>query len=97
MNLIINIDEKDFEIMKHNIAIDNPLCPISQKEMVTKIVNGIPLDNLRAEIEQAKTYTCKTEDGQEFIASADNIINPDKRYFTSGLDKALEIINKYSR
>ena len=53
------------------------------------------LDEIRAEIKQAKTYTFKTKDGQEFIASADDIINPDKRNFTSGLDKALEIIDKY--
>lgn len=43
MQIVINIDEEDFEIMKHNIAVDNPLCPINQKEMVTKIANGIPL------------------------------------------------------
>lgn len=43
IKLIIDIDEEDFEIMKHNIAVDNPLCPISQKDMVIKIANGTPL------------------------------------------------------
>lgn len=43
IELVIKIDEEDYEIMKHNIAIDNPLCPIDEKEMITKIVNGIPL------------------------------------------------------
>lgn len=42
MKLIIDIDKEDFEIIKYNIAIDNPLCPISQKEMVAKIANGTP-------------------------------------------------------
>ena len=52
MKLIIDIDEEDFEIMKYNIAMGNPLCPISQEEMVIKIANGTLLENLRAEIEQ---------------------------------------------
>ena len=50
MKLIIDIDKEDFEIMKHNIAVDNPLCPINQKDMVLKIANGTPFDNLRAEL-----------------------------------------------
>ena len=50
MKLIIDIDEEDFKIMKHNITVDNPLCPISQKEMVAKIANGVPLDKIKAEI-----------------------------------------------
>jgi hypothetical protein len=43
MQIVIDIDEEDFEIMKHNISVDNPLCPLSQKEMVSKIANGTPL------------------------------------------------------
>ncbi len=43
IELVIKIDEEDFEIMKHNIAVNNPLCPLSQEEMVYKIANGIPL------------------------------------------------------
>ena len=43
MELVIDISEEDFEIMKHNIAVDNPLCPLSEKEMVTIIANGTPL------------------------------------------------------
>lgn len=43
IELVIRIDEEDFEIMKHNIAVNNPLCPLSQEEMVSKIANGIPL------------------------------------------------------
>ena len=50
MKLIIDIDEEDFKIMKHNITVDNPLCPISQKEMVVKIANGVPLDKIKTEI-----------------------------------------------
>ena len=40
IELIIRISEEDFEIMKHNIAANNPLCPLSQEEMVSKVVNG---------------------------------------------------------
>ena len=43
MQIIIDINKEDYEIMKHNIAVDNPLCPLSQKEMVAKIANGKPL------------------------------------------------------
>lgn len=43
IELVIKIDEEDYEIMKHNIAVNNPLCPLSQEEMVSKVANGIPL------------------------------------------------------
>lgn len=43
IELIIRISEEDFEIMKHNIAVNNPLCPLSQEEMVSKVANGTPL------------------------------------------------------
>lgn len=43
MQIVIDILEEDFEIMKHNIAVNNPLCPLSQKEMVSKVANGTPL------------------------------------------------------
>lgn len=43
IELVIKIDEEDFEIMKHNIAVNNPLCPLCQEEMVSKVANGIPL------------------------------------------------------
>lgn len=37
MKLIIDLDEEDFEIIKYNVAVDNPLCPINQKDMVIKV------------------------------------------------------------
>lgn len=43
MELIIKISEEDFEIMKHNMAVNNPLCPLGQEEMVSKVASGIPL------------------------------------------------------
>lgn len=43
MQIVIDINEEDFAIMKHNIAVNNPLCPLSEKEMVSKVANGIPL------------------------------------------------------
>ena len=43
IELVIKIDEEDYKIMKHNIAINNPLCPLSQEEMVVKVANGTRL------------------------------------------------------
>ena len=43
IELVIKILKEDFEIMKHNIAVNNPLCPLSQEEIVSKVANGIPL------------------------------------------------------
>ena len=43
IQLVIKISEEDYEIMKHNIAVNNPLCPLSQEEMVSKVANGTPL------------------------------------------------------
>ena len=43
IELIIRISEEDYEIMKHNIAVNNPLCPLDQEEMVSKVASGIPL------------------------------------------------------
>ena len=43
IELVIKIPEEDFEIMKHNIAVDNPLCPLSQEKMVAIVAHGTPL------------------------------------------------------
>lgn len=43
IELVIKIDEEDYKIMRHNIAVNNPLCPLRQEEMVSKIANGTPL------------------------------------------------------
>jgi hypothetical protein len=43
MEIVIKISKEDFEIMKHNIAVHNPLCPLSQEDIVVAIANGIPL------------------------------------------------------
>ena len=43
IELVIKIPEEDFEIMKHNIAVNNPLCPLSQEKMVAIVAHGIPL------------------------------------------------------
>jgi len=68
IELVIKISEEDYKIMKHNIAINNPLCPLSQEEMVSKVANGTPLPKchgaivdlkqvIRVEIEEF--HTCK--------------------------------------
>lgn len=69
MKLIIDIDKEDFEIMKHNIAVGNPLCPLSQEEMVSKVANGIPLDKIRAEIAEIQLIGYAIVDGKREIAS----------------------------
>lgn len=43
IELVIKIDEDDYRIMQHNIAVNNPLCPLSQEEMVSRVANGVPL------------------------------------------------------
>lgn len=43
MQIVIDISEEDYNIMCHNIAVNNPLCPLSQEEMVSKVANGTPL------------------------------------------------------
>ena len=43
IELVIRIDEEDYKIMRHNIAVNNPLCPLSQEEMVSKVAKGTPL------------------------------------------------------
>ena len=52
------------------------------------------LDKIRDEIEQAKTIEIKMGD-TAFKVSTDVVINPQYRNFTSGLDIALQVIDKY--
>ena len=55
IELVIKIDEEDYKIMKHNIAINNPLCPLRQDEMVAKVANGIPLETRKEAIKGSMT------------------------------------------
>lgn len=57
IELVVKISEEDFEIMKHNITVDNPLCPLSQEKIVTIIANGIPLPKNTKERKPCKS--CK--------------------------------------
>lgn len=54
------------------------------------------LDKIRAEIEEAKTVRVIANDAT-IEASADAVINPQYRNFTSGLDMAISIIDKYRK
>ena len=90
MKLIIDIPERMLDWIKNGFPDEEDM-----NILIKLVLDGIPLDKIRAEIEQAKTYTYKIEDGKEFTASADNIIHPNYRFYTSGLNKALEIIDKY--
>ena len=56
IELVIKIDEKDFKIMKHNIAVNNPLCPLNQEEMVSKVANGMPLPKGKWEVKGQDIY-----------------------------------------
>ena len=43
IKLVINISDDDFKIIRRNVAVHNPLCPIGQEEMVQMIANGVPV------------------------------------------------------
>lgn len=61
IDLVIRISEEDFEIMKHNIAVNNPLCPLSQEEMVAKVANGVPiLDKMAIKALEQESIDYKT-------------------------------------
>ena len=64
------------------------------KRLCKALDNESVFEQIRSEIEQAKTIEIKTDD-TAFKASADVVINPQYRNFTSGVDIALQIIDKY--
>ena len=70
VELIIKIDEEDYEIMKHNIAVNNPLCPLSQEEMVSKVANGVLLPKGYSKLiaEPTEEDIAKTIGGQNDFA-----------------------------
>ena len=70
IELVIKIDEEDYKIMKHNVTIDNPLCPLSQREMVTKIANGIPLQKEYGRLNDADELT---EEIKGYIGDTSNL------------------------
>ena len=56
MQIVIDISEDDYKIMKHNIAVNNPLCPLSQEEMVSKVASGTPLPKGHGRLKDADHY-----------------------------------------
>lgn len=78
IEVIIKIPREDFAIMKHNIAINNPLCPLSQEEMVSKVANGVPLpiiiDKIRAEIDDINLNDVATEYEDRFYGFQQEVI-----------------------
>jgi len=66
IELVIRINEEDFNKMKHNVAIGKPICSLSEPEMVSKVANGIPLpkghgriadiDKVLEEMKATRTY-----------------------------------------
>lgn len=50
MELVIKISKEDYEVMKHNVAANNPLCPLREAEMVSIVANGTPLPKGRGNI-----------------------------------------------
>ena len=88
MRLVIEIDEIDYEIMKHNIA-NNPLCPLRQEEIVSKIAKGTPLpapmqtdilDKIAEELADTCAYEQKVHGKTEFF---------------HGINYCLSVIEKY--
>lgn len=84
MQVIINISEEDYEIMKHNVETYNPLCPLNQEDTVTMIANGTPLpeghgdlidrDELEPDTEWDNYYDGFTSYSEMQIRNADTII-----------------------
>lgn len=42
IRLSIEISREAYEIMRYNVSIKNPVCPLSQETMVRKIAEGLP-------------------------------------------------------
>ena len=76
MKLIVDIPKEDYNYAKQQVAdgITNPLKIF--------IASGIPLDKIRAEIEQERDKVYQNRRGCD-------------TYYADGLDTALEIIDKY--
>ena len=89
MKLIIDIDEKIYNIIKNEPSYDG-IHPYEE------IKNGTPLDKIRVEIEEAKMVRVTTNDAI-IESSTDVVINPQYRNFTSGLDMAINIIDRYQK
>lgn len=65
IELVIRIDEEDFNKMKHNVAIGKPICSLSEDKMVSKVANGIPLPighGRLKDIDDLDTTTIETEE-----------------------------------
>lgn len=58
IEVVIRISEEDFKIMKHNIAVNNPLCPLSEDKMVSKVANGIPLPEGHGDLKDMDNFSC---------------------------------------
>ena len=83
IELVIRIDEEDFNKMKHNVAIGKPICSLSEPEMVSKVANGIPLPKGHGDLidknklSKKKQYLFKTDNGafpkSEWFIKADDL------------------------
>lgn len=58
IEVVIRISEEDFKIMKHNIAVDNPLCPLSEDKMVSIVANGVPLPKGHGDLKDMENFSC---------------------------------------
>lgn len=76
MQIVIDIDEDDFKIIKHNVEVNHPLCPLSEEVVVTKIANGTPLPKghgrlidadalIKNETEQVCKYCDRRKNGKK--------------------------------
>ena len=80
MKLIIDIPEYAFERIKEYYDALHEDSTVDAK--VCYIVNGIPLEQIRAEIEQERDKVYQNRQGCD-------------TYYADGLDTALDIIDKY--
>lgn len=83
MHIVIDISEEDYNIMCHNIAVNNPLCPLSQEEMVSKVANGTPLPKGHGRLIDADALNFNADYNEPLISKLDfdnapTIIEADK-------------------
>ena len=74
IELVIKMNEEDYEIMKHNVAVDNPLCSLGEKEMVTIVANGLPLPKGHGRLISVDSLIKAIEEKAKRLSNAD-IIN----------------------
>ena len=90
---VIDISDEDFEIIKHNVKMNNPLSPMNQEDVMIMIANSTSLDDIKAEIEEErKSVHLSAFVGNQVTGEYSNLLYDGEH---RGLIKALDIIDKH--